>query len=356
MIDASDAPVLLPAETLKRHCVGLLTHAGVSEPDAEQTVAVFLQAELMGEESHGLRLLCQVIERVRAGGDRARTEITVLSERASVAHWDANRSLGQVTAARAMERAIAMARETGVGLVAVRNGNSLTSAKFYPLMAADAGMVGVAFTNTSRKLMAPPGGTVPVLGNNPVAYAAPAGRYGAFVLDMACTAAAVERIVKAKERGEEIPSGWALDADGRETRDPAVALETLSLQPFGGYKAFHLAAVHEIFSSVLAAGQLFAGNSTGFRPYDGAMNTSFSLLAVDVSAFQPRAEFEATMERMIDTMKAGPLAPEATGVSFAGERSQRELAKRSMEGIPLARWTYDRLNELAAEVGREALA
>ncbi|MDQ0316862.1 Ldh family oxidoreductase [Amorphus orientalis] len=350
-----ETSVLLPADRLRRHCEGLLTQAGVSEADAAQTVDVFLQAELMGEESHGIRLLCQVIERVRAGGDRAATDITVLSERASVAHWDANRSLGQVTAARAMARAIDMARKTGVGLVAVRNGNSFTSAKYYPLMAADAGMVGAAFTNTSRKLMAPPGGTVPVLGNNPVAYAAPAGRYGAFVLDMACTAAAVERIVKANERGEAIPPGWALDAEGRETRDPAVALETLSLQPFGGYKAFNLAAVHEIFTSVLAAGQLFAGSSTGFRPFDGAMNTSFTMLAVDISAFQPRAEFEATMEQMIDTMKAVPLAAEATGISFAGERSQRTQKAREAEGIPLARWTFDRLNGLAADLGQPEL-
>ncbi|WP_018699302.1 Ldh family oxidoreductase [Amorphus coralli] len=351
MTVSTDETVGLDEATLRSHCVSLLTHARVSEPDAQQTVDVFLQAELMGEESHGLRLLCQVVERVRAGGDRAETTITVLSERPSVAHWDANRSLGQVTAARAMETAIAKARETGVGIVAVRNGNSLTSAKYYPLMAAEAGMVGATFTNTSRKLMAPPGGRTPVLGNNPVAYAAPAGRYGAFALDMACTAAAVERIVKANERGEQIPPGWALDREGRETRDPAIALETLSLQPFGGYKAFNLAAVHEIFSSVLAAGELFAGSSTGFRPYDGPMNTSFTMLAIDIAAFRPRDEFESTMERMIETMKSVPLAPEATGISFAGERSRRELERRKVEGILLARWTFDRLNALAAEAG-----
>lgn len=353
---ADDTPVLLSAETLMSHCRGLLEAAGVSHEDAEQTVDVFLQAELMGEESHGLRLFCQVLERVRAGGDGAQTEITVLSRRASVEHWDANRSLGQVTAARAMTRAIEMAQETGIGFVAVRNGNSFTSAKYYPLMAANAGFVGAAFTNTSRKLMAPPGGTVPMLGNNPVAYAAPAGKYGAFVLDMACTAAAVERIVKAKERGEQIPSGWALDAQGRETRDPMVALDILSLQPFGGYKAFNLAAVHEIFTSVLAAGALFAGDSKGFRPYEGAMNTSFSMLAIDVSAFQPLEAFETTMEKMIETLKSSPLAPDATGISFAGERSQKEMARRKVAGIPLSRWTFDRLNALAAEVYADPLS
>ena len=306
----------------------------------------------MGEESHGLRLFCQVVERVRAGGDRAETHIDVLNRRASAEHWDANRSLGQVVAARAMARAIAMAQETGVGLVAVRNGNSLTSAKYYPLMAAQAGMVGCTFTNTSRKLMPPPGAIRPVLGNNPVAYGAPAGKYGAFVLDMACTAAAVERILKAAERGEAIPAGWALDEHGRETRDPAIALKTMSLQPFGGYKAFHLAAVHEILTSVMAAGQLFAGTSTGFKPYGGGMNTSFTMLAIDIETFQARAEFEKTMETMIETIKASPTGEDAGPIYFAGERSQAEWGRRKTAGIPLAGQTLAHLNALGAAFGR----
>lgn len=342
---------LLSETVLRDYCEALLGAAGVSEEDAARTVDVFLQAELMGEESHGLRLFCQVVERIRAGGDRARTSISVLSDRAAVAHWDANRSLGQVTAARAMQAAIDKARDCGVGLVAVRNGNSLTSAKYYPLMAAKAGMIGCTFTNTSRRLMPPPGGIAPVLGNNPVAYGAPAGRYGAFVLDMACTAAAVERIARAAERGEEIPAGWALDRNGRETRDAAVAFEALTLLPFGDYKAFHLAAVHEILTSVLAAGALFAGGSTGFKPYDGAMNTSFTMLAIDIASFRPVDEFTAAMEDMIDQFKSAPLARDAKAVHFAGERSQAELARRQSAGIPLAPATRDSLSELGLGAG-----
>ena len=350
-----EARITLAEAALRGHCEALLIGHGVSPEDATRTVDVFLQAELMGEESHGLRLFCQVVERVKSGGDRAQTEITVLSERRAVEHWDANRSLGQVTAARAMTRAVEKARDCGIGLVAVRNGNSFTSAKYYPLMAADAGMIGCAFTNTSRKLMPPPGGLRSVVGNNPVAYAAPAGKYGAFVLDMACTAAAVERILKAKERGEKLPPGWALDKEGRETCDPAAALEAMLLQPFGGYKAFNLALVHEILTSVLAAGPLFAGESTGFSPFDGAMNTSFALLAIDISAFRPVDEFEAAMEEMIGRIKSVPLAPEATGISFAGERSQDELARRRASGIPLAGGTLERLNQLAKETGLEPI-
>ncbi len=341
-----DDRMILAEALLRSHCEALLQQLGVSATDAARTVDVFLQAELMGEESHGLRLFLKVAQRVKAGGDRSATAIDTIMERGAVALWDGNRSLGQVTAARAMEAAVAKARDHGIGLVTVRNSNSLTSARYYPMLAAARGMSGATFTNTSRKLMPPPGGITPTLGNNPVAYAAPAGRYGTYVLDMACTAAAVEKIVQAKERGEELPPGWALDVDGNETRDPARALESMSLLPFGGYKAFNLAFVHELLTSVMSAGELLAGDATGFEPYDRPMHTSFTMLAVDISAFRPLPAFEADVESMIDRVKASRLSPGSIGIFFAGERSVAERERRLKQGIPVSRQVIQGLSDL----------
>ena len=339
--------ILVDGNALAAHCVRLLERLGVEESDRAVTADVFCQAELMGEQSHGIRLFLHVLGRLQAGGDRAVTEIVTVMQRGAVALWDGRRSLGQVVAARAMAQAIEMARMHGMGLVAVRNANSFTSAKYYPLLAAKAAMIGCAFTNTSRKLMPPPGGATPVIGNNPVAYAAPAGRYGAFALDMACTAAAVERIVQARDEGRPIPHGWALDADGNDTTDPERALESLALLPFGGYKAFGLAVVHEMLTSVLAGGALFAGDAKGFLPYDEPMNTSFSMLAVDISAFQPVEEFERRMEAMIDKIKSSRLRAPGSQIVYPGERSLAELARRSREGVPLAASSYAALNDWA---------
>ena len=346
-----DERVFVGEADMRGHCVALLEALGVSADDAATTADVFLQAELMGEESHGLRLFVMVLERLKAGGDRAASKIDTVMDRGATALWDANRSLGQATAARAMKLAINKARDHGIGFVAVRNGNSLTSAKYYPLMAARQGMIGLAYTNTSRKLMPPPGGKTPVLGSNPVAVAAPAGRFGTFALDMACTTAAVERIIKAKERGETIPRGWALDQDGRETTDAARALDSLALLPFGGYKAFGLGMVHEILTSVLSGGPLRAGDSTGFAPYDGAMNTSFSLQAIDIAAFMPVAEFERRMEEFIEAVKSvEPTATDAP-ILFPGERSQGEMERRKKDGIPVIAGTMDNLRAWGRELG-----
>lgn len=345
----------IAAAELEAFCARLLMAQGVSAEDAATTSAVFCQAEMMGEESHGLRLFVTLLGRIEAGGDRARTEVTVLAERGAIAVWDANRSLGQVVAARAMALAIEKARAHGIGLVAVRNGNSLTSAKYYALMAAEAGMIGLVYTNASRKVMPPPGGRTPVMGNNPMAFAAPAGRHGAFVLDMACTAAAIERIIRAKEQGEEIPKGWALDETGSETTDPARALDAMTLLPFGGYKAFGLASVHEIMTSVLAGGEILAGVSTGFFPLHGPMNTSFSLLAIDIGAFQPVEAFEERMDALISTIKGAEPVGGAGEILFPGERSQRRRAESLQGGVRVAEATMAKLDDWARRLGEPSL-
>jgi LDH2 family malate/lactate/ureidoglycolate dehydrogenase len=347
--------IVVAAADLKAHAVALLERLGVASTDAELAADVFCQAELMGEASHGLRLFLHVLGRLRAGGDRAATEIDTIVERGAVALWDARQSLGQVTAARAMRHAVTLARAHGMGFVAVRHANSFTSAKYYALIAAEAGMVGCAFTNTSRKLMPPPGGATPVIGNNPVAYAAPAGRFGYFILDMAATAAAVERIVQAREEGRTIPPGWALDLDGKDTTDPERALASLALLPFGGYKAFGLAMVHEMLTSVLAGGPLMAGEAFGFLPYDRPMNTAFSMLAIDIAAFQPVEAFAQRMEAMIEAIKrARPRSPDER-ILYPGEHSLAERTRRLRDGVPLARATFDGLNEWAALLSAPSL-
>ena len=343
--------VVVPAEELLALAAGLLASLGVAPDDARVTADVFVGAELSGEPSHGLRLLLTVCDRIEAGGHRARTEIVVEREVGAIAVWSANRSIGQVVATRAMAAAIGKAKVDGIGLVAVRDATSLTSAKHYALAAARAGAVGLVLTNASRKVMPPPGGTTPVMGNNPLAIAAPAGRYGAFALDMAMTAAAIERINVAAERGEPIPPDWALGPDGRPTTDPLAAQRIMTLLPFGGYKAFGLGLAVEMLTSVLAGGEVFCGASAGFRPAQAPMNTSFALVAIDLEVFGGRAAFEARMEEMIERMKASAPAEPGGEILFPGERSQRLTAERLAGGVPVARATLEAVRARARTLG-----
>ncbi len=218
-------------------------------------------------------------------------------------------------------------------------------------MAVQEGMIGITFTNTSRKMMPPEGGYTPVLGNNPVSIAAPAGKYPPFVLDMACTKVAMERIHQARARQESIPDDWALDSHGNPTSDPAKAIASGVLLPFGGYKAFGLGMAHEILTSVLFGGVLFCGESKGFLPYDGAMNTSYSFQAINVEWFMPLDEFKGRVDAVIEKVKSSKLRRGISGILVPGERSANELKKRLENGIPMQKRVLHDLRRWSKELG-----
>lgn len=343
--------VHVQAATLESAAAAALEALGVPGEDARITAGVFVGADASGEPSHGLRLLLTVCARIEAGGHNPATRIDVERDKGAIAVWSAHRSLGQVVAVRAMDAAIAKARDFGIAMVAVRDATSLTSAKHYALQATAAGCIGLVHTNASRKVMAPPGGKTPVMGNNPVAMAAPAGRYGAICLDMAMTAVAIERINMAREAGDEIPPTWALDAEGKPTTDPEVAARVMTLLPFGGYKAFGLGLMTETLTSVLAGGEVFAGAATGFRPLDNPMRTSFTLTAIDIDAFTTEADFAARAEEMIDTLKAADRVAGGGEILFPGERSRRLAHRSRRDGVPVARETLAAFSALCRKLG-----
>ena len=346
--------VIVSEAELRKFCTAMLLAYGVPNEDADLTSDVFVQSDLRGEESHGIRLLLQVLYRIKAGGDVPRDESEVLSDRAATALIDAKRSLGQPVAVRAMQLAIDKARQYGIGMVGVRNANSYTSAKYYPLMAAAQGMIGITYTNSGVQLVTPHGGRKPLVGTNPLSIAAPALQNPPFVLDMAISPA-MEKIFQAFERDEKIPLGWAIDVDGHDTENPADALKSRSLLPWGGYKGFGLGLAHEILTCVLMGGQLFGGGATGFLPHDGPMNVTQTFQAISIEHFTPLDEFKRQMDNALDAVHDSGPRPGFDKVYYPGEKGFLEEQRRLQDGIPVQQRVMSELNALAAEVGIEPL-
>jgi LDH2 family malate/lactate/ureidoglycolate dehydrogenase len=344
----SSPRIHVAADSLRFNCAALLRALGVPPADAELTTDVFLQSDLRGEESHGMRLFLHILGRLKDGGALPVPKVTVLMDRGAVGLFDAHHSLGQVVAARGMQLAITKAQQFGVGLVVVRNSNSYTSAKYYPLMATRAGMIGITYAN-SVPMMPPEGGKTPTVGNNPLAIAAPAGEEFPFVLDMAC-ATAKEKIYQACERGESIPSTWALGPDGNATTDPATALATGILLPFGGYKAFGLGVAHEILTSVLTGGPLFNGGWGEFTPYDKPMNVCMYLQAINIEWFVPLAHFKRQVDHLVRAIKASALRPGVDRVYVPGEQGFLEERRRCRDGVPLPIRVLDHLQRWARDL------
>lgn len=340
---------LAPTVLHKAGCA-LFEAMGVPPADAALTTDVFVDADLRGEESHGFRLLLIHLERLKTGVIRPEPKVTVLRDKGAVAHWDAHHSLGQVVGARAMELAISKARDFGIGAVSVRANNSITSVKYYPLMAARAGMIGMAYSN-SHPMMPPEGGMTRKIGNNPMSWAAPAGTERPFVLDMACSMVARERVRQAAAEGQPIPLGWALDRSGNPTTDADEAVASGVQLPFGGYKAFGLSMAHEILTSVLSGGDFATGKGSGHRPYDNFFNASHYFQAIDISFFSDADEFRHRVDRMIREVRSSERRPGVEHIYSPGDRGFLEMEKRREQGVPMHPGVLEGIERWSRELG-----
>jgi LDH2 family malate/lactate/ureidoglycolate dehydrogenase len=220
-----------------------------------------------------------------------------------------------------------------------RNSSHFGAAAFWAQRISSAGMIGMAFTNASPSV--PPWqGREGRIGTNPICVSLPSSGTGGWLLDMATTTVAKNRIYKAAASGQqEIPSGWAMNADGIPTRDIQEALTGL-LMPLGGYKGSGLGMLVEILCGVLGGGAV-SSQVGGLHSTEKKMCASHCFLAIDVARLMPPAEFQARMEFLVATVKSAKPAQGHEEVMVAGDPEWRAEARRLRDGIPLdpATWT-----------------
>lgn len=220
---------------------------GVSAEDARVTAEMLVTAEARGTSSHGLIRLPRYLRGIEHGNVDTDGDIKVVRDGGATATIDGGSRLGPAVAMEAIGEATVRADENGVGLVGVHNCTHLGMLGYYTDTVRREGYATFAMTNT-EPAMPPYGGTEPVLGTNPIAIGLPTEP--PFNLDMSTSAIARGSINAAAERGEAIPEGVALDADGAPTNDPEAALEGTIL-PFGGPKGSGLAIAIEILAGGL---------------------------------------------------------------------------------------------------------
>jgi LDH2 family malate/lactate/ureidoglycolate dehydrogenase len=331
----------------------LLAH-GVPTKDAATVAACLVRADLRGVDTHGLVRLPGYLDRVRRGLVNAKPALAPQRVTPATAALDGQNGFGFVVATRAMEEAIWMARESGIGIVSVRRSTHFGMAACYVLQALEPGFVSLVFTNASRA-MPPWGGREPLLGTSPLAAGAPGGALAPFVLDMSPAVAARGKIRLAEKRGEEIPLGYALDAQGRPTTDPTEALKGVVL-PIGGPKGSGLSMLMDIFGGVLS-GAGFAGDvADQYKVYDRPQNVGHFFLAMRPDLFVPMAEYRARMDTLVERIRACPKAEGFSEILLPGEIEAREEEKRRKNGIPYGAAEIEALQQEAARVGAAKLA
>ncbi len=335
-------------ERLLDFAATVYTHHGVPAADARLCADTLVQADLWGHQSHGVMRLSWYVDRLRSGVCAPVAAPELVVDAGAVAVMDGRDAMGQVLTARAMDEAIRRAKAHGIGAVALRNSGHFGTAMYFTLMAARANCVGFLSTNASPS-MAPWGGRAKTVGNNPWSWAAPAGRHAPMVLDIANTGVARGKIYLARQKGLPIPEGWALDAEGAPTTDPAAAIEGIVL-PMAGHKGYAIAVVMDMLSGILSGSGSGLGVAGPYQARERSCAGQF-MLALDIAKFQPAEAFAARMEALVAELKAVPLAQGHDEIFYPGEIEARNETRHRATGLDLPADTTADLRRLAVETG-----
>jgi ureidoglycolate dehydrogenase (NAD+) len=324
----------------------VLVRAGVSEEDADIEAEVIVWANLRGVDSHGVLRIPSYLEFIKKGVMNTRPNIQILKETPATLVIDADYALGPVVTTRAMRRVMAKATDVGIGWGFIKNTTHQGAMGYYPLLAAQAGMAGIAFC-VGGTTMAPYGAKAAGVHNTPVAICVPGKNHRPLLLDMAMSVAAGGKWRLAKDWGTSIPLGWALDADGKPTTDPHLADVHL---PIGGPKGSGLALMLECLSSLMVGAPILEP-SLKKQPGVRRHRQNSVVAAINIGMFTDVEAFRDHVDAVVTCIKSLPLAEGCSEILAPGELEDRLYDERIEKGIPLPAGTMKNLQEVAERFG-----
>jgi len=341
--------ILLPDSRLREVTRRILVAAGASSRGAMLAADAMVAANLRGVDSHGVQLLAAYVKQIEAGGIDGRAEGRVVSESGATMVFDGANAMGHVVSDTCCGHAARLARSHGLGMVVARGSNHFGAAAYWAQKLSGEGMIGIVMCNSSPRV-APWQGKEGRFGTNPLCVSLPVEPPDAWLLDMATTTVAANKIYNLVSKGgDTIPSGWAMDSDGVPTTDAQTAIQGL-LMPLGGYKGSGLAMMVEILCAVLSGGAM-STEVGGLYVTQRRSATSQMFLAIEAGRFMPQEEFAARVRQLVAHTKAVAPAKGYDEVLVAGDPEWRAEELRRREGIPLAADVWENISALAARLG-----
>jgi len=338
---------LIPHDKLSAFTAACLEKLGLPPADARLVAETLVEANLRGVDSHGVVRLPHYATRLRNGTIKPRPSITVKRTGPATAMVEGDAGMGQLVAARAMNEAIALARESGVGAVGARNSSHCGAMAYFVEMAVKEGMIGIALTHTDP-IMAPTGMKRNFLGSNPIAFGAPGADAPPLVVDMATTNVAWGKVIVARQEGKTIPPDWGVDAEGKPATDPQ---KVTGLAPMAGPKGYALAAMIEVLCAHLTGVPFGTHVVRMYGDLDKPRNLGHFMLALDIARFTNPATFKAEIDLFAREIHAEEPIDAARPPRAPGEPERLTAAKRLKTGVPLGEGVLADLNKLARELG-----
>jgi len=350
------------AKLIREQLVSVLGAWGMSPAHAETTAEMMVDTDLRGVDSHGISMLPTYDREVRAGRINMRPVFRTLREGPSMALIDADASLGHPVSVHAMNLAVDKCRRSAVAVVSVVNSHHFGAAGCYSRIAADRGVIGMVTSATRGVTLVPTFAAEPVMGTNPLAFAAPARRNPPFQLDMATTTVAAGKVKVHKLNHRPVPPGWVVDGAGAPVTDPEEAFRYVFERPeggitplggsreAGGHKGYGLAVMVHILGGVLCGASFSPIRNRTQKPSD-PHNIGHFFLAIDPRAFREPGAFEDDLDQVIDVLHGARRADPAQPVLVAGDPEMATRAERLEQGVPIPDDLMDQLRAVARSAG-----
>jgi len=330
---------------LTNFAAAIFTATGVESAMAARWGEAVVWANLRGVDSHGVIRIPRYVDLLKKKSINPRPAMRVERAAGAIALLDADRAPGAIGMMRAMDEAIARARDVHVGWCAAKNITHAGAVGYFALQAARAGMAGIVMT-ASGPLMAYHGARVAGVSTNPIAIAVPGKKRRPLVLDMSTSTVSNGKVLAARDRGEPVPVGWGMDAQGHDTTD---AKKIATLLPLGGPKGSGLSLMIECLASLAVGSPLISLALSGGLADNPFLNGV--AIAVDLGAIGELDKFTAEVDRLGDAITALPRADGVARILLPGERGDAILAEREVAGIPVPAGTWKRLVAAAQGVG-----
>jgi 3-dehydro-L-gulonate 2-dehydrogenase len=315
----------VPLHQLKAEFKRVLLQLNFAEGKAEACANTFAENSRDGIYTHGLNRFPVFVQYVKEGLVKPDAVPTLVDQMGAIERWDGNLGPGILNAAFCMDRAIVLAKENGIGCVAIRNTNHWMRGGTYGWQAADAGCISVSFTNTIANL--PPwGGSDPRLGNNPLVIAVPR-KDGHVVLDMAVSQYSYGKLMQYKAAGDELPLPGGYDKNGKLSTDPAAIMESRRPLPVGFWKGAGLSLMLDLLVTVLSKGRSTEKITRDAK--ESGVSQVFICIRPDGDA-----QVEQLIEEIIAYTKTSRVE-DGKQIQYPGEGTLNTRNRNLQDGIPV---------------------
>ncbi len=331
----------VPYDELKSELKRVLVSRGFEPEAAELGASIIADNSRDGVYSHGLNRFPVIVKSIDEGMIKSDRHPVKLNSAGALEQWDGQLGFGPINACIAMDRAIELAGQYGLGCIALKNTNHWLRGGTYGLRAADQGCIGICMTNTFPN-MPPWGGTEKRIGNNPFIIAIPRKSGGHVLLDMAQSQFSFGKLQTYSLAGKKLPVTGGYDKDGNLTDDPNAILDGGEVLPAGHWKGSGFSIAIDMVVAALSIGK----STYDMRMSNNDAGISQVFIAINPAAYAGEDYADTYIENMSEYIKTSAKKAGVTDILYPGERADRERIENMRENIPVNKEIWETVLKL----------